>query len=67
MKEAARIFKVEARITMEGEVPEYIEFRPSPAAMKEMFGFIPAVPLGEGMKILARHLKNRTDTKSRDS
>jgi len=58
--ETARIFGIDARITMEGEVPEYIEFRPSPAAMKEMFGFIPAVPLEEGMKILARHLQDET-------
>jgi nucleoside-diphosphate-sugar epimerase len=63
VEEAARIFNVEALITMEGKVPEYIEFRPSPTAMKDIFGFTPAIPLKEGMKILAQHLKNENKGK----
>ncbi len=56
VREAARIFEIEPRIKMEGEVPEYIDFRPSPRKMEELFGFSPQVPLSEGLPLLARHL-----------
>ncbi len=56
VREAARIFEIEPRIRKEGEVPEYIDFRPSPREMEELFGFTPRVPLEEGLPILARHL-----------
>ncbi len=56
VREAARIFKIEPRIRKEGEVPEYIDFRPSPREMEELFGFSPQVPLSEGLPLLARHL-----------
>ena len=57
VEEAARIFNIKARINLEGEVPEYINFRPSPAAMEEIFGFVPTIPLSEGLPILARHIR----------
>jgi len=56
VREAARIFGIEPRIRLEGEVPEYIDFRPSPREMEELFGFTPRVPLSEGLPLLARHL-----------
>lgn len=58
VEEAARIFNREVRINLEGEVPEYIDFRPSPEAMEEIFGFVPTIPLSEGLPILARHLES---------
>lgn len=58
--EAARVFGIEPRIVTTGEVPEYIEFRPSPRRMEELFGFAPRVPLEEGLPILARHLEKST-------
>ena len=57
VREAARIFGIEPRIRKEGEVPEYIDFRPSPREMEELFGFTPRVPLEEGLPLLARHLE----------
>ncbi len=45
---------------MEGEVPEYIDFRPSPRMMEDLFGFTPAIPLDEGLPILAQHLSGDT-------
>lgn len=56
VRESARIFGLEPRINKEGEVPEYIDFRPSPREMEELFGFTPRVPLEEGLPLLARHL-----------
>jgi UDP-glucose 4-epimerase len=57
VREAARIFEIEPRIKMEGEVPEYIDFRPSPREMEELFNFTPRVPLSEGLPLLARYLE----------
>ncbi len=59
--QAARVFGIEPRIRKEGEVPEYIEFRPSPAAMREAFGFFPSTPLEEGLQKLARHLQTEKE------
>jgi UDP-glucose 4-epimerase len=59
VEETARIFNIKVRINMEGDVPEYIDFRPSPLAMEEIFGFIPAIPLSEGLPILAQHLEKK--------
>ncbi len=59
VEEASRIFNIKARINLEGEVPEYIDFRPSPMAMEEIFGFTPTIPLDEGLPILARHLESQ--------
>lgn len=56
VREAARIFGIEPRIRKEGKVPEYIDFRPSPREMEELFNFTPRVPLSEGLPLLARHL-----------
>lgn len=56
---AARIFNVKVRINMEGEVPEYIDFRPSPRMMADIFGFTPTIPLDEGLPILAKHLESQ--------
>lgn len=56
VREAARVFAVESRIKKEGEVPEYIDFRPSPREMEELFGFKPQVSLAEGLPLLARYL-----------
>ncbi len=56
VREAARIFGIEPRIKKEGEVPEYIDFRPSPREVEELFNFTPRVPLSEGLPLLARHL-----------
>jgi len=60
VEETARIFNIKARINMEGEVPEYIDFRPSPRMMEDLFGFTPAIPLDEGLPILAQHLSGDT-------
>ncbi len=57
VREAARIFGIDPRIRLEGEVPEYIDFRPSPREMEELFGFTPRVPLSEGLPLLAHHLE----------
>jgi UDP-glucose 4-epimerase len=59
VEESARIFNIKVRVNMEGAVPEYIDFRPSPVAMEEIFGFTPAIPLDKGLPILARHLVNQ--------
>ena len=59
VEETARIFNREVRINMEGEVPEYIDFRPSPAAMQDIFGFSPSIRLDEGLPILAKHLESQ--------
>ncbi len=59
VEESARIFGVDAEIKTEGDVPEYIDFRPSPAGMEELFGFRPQIPLSEGLPILAEHLATR--------
>jgi len=59
VEEAARIFNIKVKISMEGDVPEYIDFRPSPLAMEELFGFVPAIPLSEGLPILAQHLESQ--------
>ncbi len=56
VREAARIFGIEPRIKKEGDVPEYIDFRPSPREMEDLFNFTPRVPLSEGLPLLARHL-----------
>ncbi|MDP8215689.1 MAG: NAD(P)-dependent oxidoreductase [Candidatus Euphemobacter frigidus] len=58
VEEAARVFNVKVRVRMEGEVPEYINFLPSPRPMEDLFGFIPTIPLSKGLLSLARHLKN---------
>ena len=57
VEESARIFNREVRIDLEGEVPEYIDFRPSPAAMQDIFGFTPTISLDKGLPILAQHLQ----------
>ena len=54
---AGRIFGLQPRIRTEGVVPEYIDFRPSPGMMEELFGFVPSIPLEQGLPALARHLK----------
>ncbi len=61
VREAARIFGIDPRIKMEGKVPEYIDFRPSPREMGELFNFTPRVPLSEGLPLLARHLSGQPD------
>lgn len=53
---AARNFGIEPEIVCEGEVPEYIAFRPDARAFNERFGFSPAVPLEEGLSRLAEFL-----------
>ena len=60
VEEVARIFNIKARINMEGEVSEHIDFRPSPAAMEEIFGFVPTITLSEGLPILTQHLSGET-------
>ena len=60
VEETARIFNIKARINMEGEVPEYIDFRPSPRMMEDLFGFTPSIPLDEGLPILAQYLSGDT-------
>ena len=57
VEEAARVFEVPVEIKFTGEVPEYIDFRPSPAEMKELFGFSPRIPLSEGLKKLGELLR----------
>jgi len=57
VEEAARVFEVPVEINFTGEVPEYIDFRPSPEEMKELFGFTPRVPLAEGLKKLGEFLR----------
>lgn len=59
VRETARIFDIKPRIKMEGTVPEYIDFRPSPREMEKLFNFTPRVPLEEGLPILARHLSGQ--------
>lgn len=61
VRKTARVFGIDPRINKEGEVPEYIEFQPSPAAMREAFGFSPSIPLEEGLQKLARHLQTEKD------
>ena len=58
VEEAARVFELPVEINLTGEVPEYIDFRPSPAEMKELFGFSPRVPLSEGLKRLGEYLSS---------
>lgn len=56
---AAGIFNIKVKINTEGEVPEYIDFRPSPLMMKKIFGFTPCIPLEEGLSRLAKHLTSQ--------
>ncbi|HOO77935.1 MAG TPA: NAD(P)-dependent oxidoreductase [bacterium] len=57
---AAREFGLEPDLRCRGTVPEYIEFRPSPEEMRELFGFRPEIPLNEGLRRLAEHLRAAT-------
>lgn len=60
VRKAARIFGVgEPDISHEGTVPEHIEFRASPEAMRELFGFRPTTPLAEGLKRLRDFIARR--------
>jgi len=56
VRTAAATFGVEPRITFEGEVPEFIEFRTVDPTMRERFGFRPHVALEAGLRRLADHL-----------
>ncbi len=58
VERAGRAFGIEPVVRYEGKVPEYITFRPSPAAFRERFGFRPSVPLEEGLRRLAAFLKS---------
>jgi UDP-glucose 4-epimerase len=59
VEEAARVFEVPVEIKLTGEVPEYINFRPSPEEMKKLFGFSPRTPLPEGLERLGEFLRGR--------
>ncbi len=61
VEEAGRVFGIEVKVVCQGEVPEYIDFRPSAAAMEEIYGFTPRVPLSEGLPALARYLEEVGD------
>jgi len=54
---AARTFGIDPKICCEGEVPEYINFRPSADSFSEMFDFKPRIPLEEGLRRLAEFLR----------
>ena len=57
---AARLFGLQPEITYEGQVPEYIEFHSVDDTMRTKYGFVPAIPLGEGLQRFADFL--RTDS-----
>jgi UDP-glucose 4-epimerase len=44
---------VETTIRHDGDVPEYIEFRSADTTLRDRFGFVPSIPLDEGVRRLA--------------
>jgi nucleoside-diphosphate-sugar epimerase len=52
----SRVLGVEAVIRHEGRTEEYIQFRSVDRAMRHRFGFVPAVPVEEGVRRLHQHL-----------
>jgi nucleoside-diphosphate-sugar epimerase len=59
VRRAAAVFGLEAAISYEGTVPEYIEFHTSDRSMADLFGFSPAVSLEAGLRHLYDHLSAR--------
>lgn len=57
VEQAARVFQIEAEITYEGTVPEYIEFYATDRYLLEHYGFTPSIPLREGLKRLYHFLQ----------
>jgi nucleoside-diphosphate-sugar epimerase len=58
VSKAAAAFGLEAEISYEGIVPEYIQFYSVDEAMRQRCGFRPAVPLSEGLHRFAAHLQS---------
>lgn len=56
----AAAFGLEAAISYEGAVPEYIRFYSVDDTMRDRYGFRPAVGLSEGLHRFAAHLESRT-------
>jgi nucleoside-diphosphate-sugar epimerase len=52
----ARVIGIAAVIRHEGHTEEYIRFRSADRAMRDRFGFVPAVPLEDGLRWLHQHL-----------
>jgi len=60
VKNAADVFNLEAEISYEGSVPEYIKFFSSDQFMFKNYEFLPAVTLREGLLNLLDYLRNGT-------
>jgi nucleoside-diphosphate-sugar epimerase len=58
VKEAAKIFGIKAKISHQGQVPEYNKFYASPKEFERQFSFKPKISLEEGMRKLKEHLEN---------
>jgi nucleoside-diphosphate-sugar epimerase len=57
VERAAGTFGLQAEITYEGAVPEYIEFRSVDRTMRDALGFAPAISLEDGLGMFADHLR----------
>ncbi len=58
VQKAARAFNLEAEISYEGIVPEYIEFYSDDQFMAEKLGFLPSINLETGLIRLCDSIKN---------
>jgi nucleoside-diphosphate-sugar epimerase len=58
VERSASTFGLEARITYEGAVPEYIQFHTVDQTMRERLGFTPSLSLEEGLRAFADHLRS---------
>ncbi len=56
----ARAVGVEIDVRHEGDVPEYIEFHSADTTMRERFGFVPVVPLADGIRRLHDFFRHET-------
>jgi UDP-glucose 4-epimerase len=59
VERAAKVFDLEASITYEGDVPEYIRFYSYDTTMREIYGFEPSIPLEAGLELQARWMSSR--------
>jgi nucleoside-diphosphate-sugar epimerase len=55
----ARTMGVDVKISHEGQVPEYIEFRSADASMRDRFGVTPSIGFDAGLERLRVHLRDQ--------